>query len=310
MKLYSLKSEELAIIGKTHQRWASAFQLASKIILFDQILSGIHDSIFRLVGDDSQKCLPGTHASGAVLYIISVIAWGILLSVLCYKEWPTTELSSCPKVKHVLLYFGLWVFYTVYIIADTPWPWECYTNTDLKKSHITARLVLLVFSLALVSILVFIYCVTVCIPSLRFQAMHRLAFDGIGEDLQEMRKVYEYEDIPLICRHFKQENGIKPHFSLKFDEGMRSASYSLMFMWDYDSLQYKGLKASDEQVEDSDSQRLIPSQGQGKQTGDIAGVQILSQEKLKTLMLNPKTIIFGPIGFKTVKFILVEIKEG
>jgi uncharacterized membrane protein len=350
IKLYPSKDKEFAIIGKTHQRWDSAFTLASKIVFFDQILSGIHDSIFMLVGDDSQTCIPETHVAGAVLYIISVIAWGILLFVLCYKDWPTTDL--CPKIVHASLYIGLWVFYTVYIIADTPWPWECYTNTDLKKCHITARLVLLVFSLALVSLLLAIYCVTVCIPSLRIQAMHRLAFDDIGNDLQEMRKVYEYEDIPLICKDSVQEmsqqenvNQIKPHFSLKFDEGMRSASYVLTFTWDYDLCSaYKGKKALQKQMKNAALQRsqsnaaeeqrnvttqqqeqrmqptisqqeqgmqsTTPQREQGMQTVKTAYVKMLTQKELKSHDFNPKTIIFGPVGFKPIKFILVQIKEG
>jgi uncharacterized membrane protein len=394
IKLYPSKDKEFAIIGKTHQRWDSAFTLASKIVFFDQILSGIHDSIFMLVGDDSQTCIPETHVAGAVLYIISVIAWGILLFVLCYKDWPTTDL--CPKIVHASLYIGLWVFYTVYIIADTPWPWECYTNTDLKKCHITARLVLLVFSLALVSLLLAIYCVTVCIPSLRIQAMHRLAFDDIGNDLQEMRKVYEYEDIPLICKDSVQEmsqqenvNQIKPHFSLKFDEGMRSASYVLTFTWDYDLCSaYKGKKALQKQMKNAALQRsqsnaaeeqrnvttqqqeqrmqptisqqeqemqptlsqqeqerqptisqqeqemqptllqqeqemqptisqqeqgmqsTTPQREQGMQTVKTAYVKMLTQKELKSHDFNPKTIIFGPVGFKPIKFILVQIKEN
>ena len=77
---HSFKSslKGLPKVGSDHGWLTKAFSLLSLLLLFDQSLSGLHESIFERTGNGT-LCSDDTHISGGFIYSISVAVWVFFL---------------------------------------------------------------------------------------------------------------------------------------------------------------------------------------------------------------------------------------
>ena len=155
-----------------HTVWTKMFDLLSRVLIFDQSLSGLFDTIFRLTRNESLLCPKNglIHVSAGIVYGISVVIWLVLVSTHVSKNRKTlkTIKSKCSSFISYLILFFIWLFYVIYILADTSWPWDCFSaNENQKKAGLQGHVALLVFSLLIfvpfyVAYTVISFCPSLC----------------------------------------------------------------------------------------------------------------------------------------------------
>ena len=159
-ELYCVKNlKELMTSPGWHTVWTQMFDLLSHVLIFDQSLSGLFDTIFRLTRNESLLCPENglIHGSAATVYGISVVIWLVLVCTHAsnnLKDLKTTKSKWSPFIPYyVIPYYVIsliliCLFYIIYIFADTSWPWDCFSvNENCKKAGLQGRTALLVFSL-------------------------------------------------------------------------------------------------------------------------------------------------------------------
>ena len=224
---HSFKSslKGLPKVGSDHGWLTKAFSLLSLLLLFDQSLSGLHESIFEGTRN-STLCSDDTHISGGFIYGISVAVWVFFYIVHCFqycmskhkRKWCTT------LFYHVILILIL-VLYCVFIFADTPWPWECFDLDPLmKRAGLQGRSALLTISVTVLLLLYIAYISISCIPSLK---VYRKKHIILGSEFQQM--------FTSIAKHYdpiEVENAENLFVRSEVDE--TSASYTIFMTRDDD----------------------------------------------------------------------------
>jgi hypothetical protein len=156
-----------------HTVWTQMFDLLSRVLIFDQSLSGLYDTIFRLTRNESLLCPEEgiIHVSAGTIYGISVVIWLVLVSTHASNNWKalkTTKSEWSSFIPYLISLFFICLFYVIYIFADTSWPWDCFSaNENCKKAGLQGRIALLVFSLLIfvpfyVAYTVISFCPSLC----------------------------------------------------------------------------------------------------------------------------------------------------
>ena len=136
------------------------------MVLFDQSITGLHNSVFKLTVNETRLCPLGTHISGGIILFGSIVIWLILSCMQCKEYYPNDSEEEEGKSDRwcfigtmILIFF----FYVIYIFTDTPWPWSCFDGDPImKKTGIIVQLSFLCLLLVMILILVFIYIFTIC----------------------------------------------------------------------------------------------------------------------------------------------------
>ena len=229
---HSFKSslKGLPKIGSSHGWLTKAFNLLSLMLLFDQSLSGLHESIFKRTRNGT-LCTDDTHISGGVVYGISVALWIFFFAIHIIQYWVSnynkkhTKSTILSYIFYHLILASILVLYCVFIFADTPWPWECF-NADpkMKKAGLKGRSALLTISVAIILQLCFVYVLMSCMPSLK---MHRKDHISVGSEFEQMFKSIAKQYDPI-----KVENAENLFVKSEGDE--TSASYTIFMTRDDD----------------------------------------------------------------------------
>ena len=172
-------TKDLPIINKDHKRWTKTLNLLTLLISFDQIISGLHSSIFKLTRDESQLCTSDAHISGSIIYVASVGIWTFLLFDHAFQYFPKEKCRS--KCGFITTLGLMWLYFSIYIFADAPWPWDCF-DKSWKKEGLQLRIALLVLSLILILLFVSMYVMLICTPS--FYMNHKTKNEG-KSDIEE-----------------------------------------------------------------------------------------------------------------------------
>jgi hypothetical protein len=205
-----------------HTVWTKMFDLLSRVLIFDQSLSGLFDTIFKLTRNESLLCPKNglIHVSAGIVYGISVVIWLVLVSTHVSKNRKTlkTIKSKCSSFISYLILFFIWLFYVIYILADTSWPWDCFSaNENQKKAGLQGHVALLVFSLLIFVPFYVAYTVISFCPSL---CMMRNA-KPLDEEYKLMLPDTEHE------MQVEGEQNLTVHS--KFEATAFSANYSVDF---------------------------------------------------------------------------------
>jgi hypothetical protein len=144
--------------------WVSTFNLLSLVVLFDQSITGLHNSIFKLTVNETRLCPLGTHISGGLILFASIVIWLIMSCMQCVEYYPKKEdQRTGDQPTFIFTVTLIFFFYVIYIFTDTPWPWSCFDGDPImKKTGIIVQLSFLCLLLVMILILVFIYIFTIC----------------------------------------------------------------------------------------------------------------------------------------------------
>ena len=214
----------LPTIGKDHKRWARTFSILTLAVIFDQTITGLHESVFKLTRNGTLLCPTGTHVSGSVVMVLAAFIWFLLLVSHGRQFFPKGLKSRC---LFCLMLICMWLYFTMYIFADTPWPWQCFVvDETMMQGGLIARFVLLCIVLFFIITFFVLYSVIVCVPSLCVIKNAKLALDNSG-----VEEIFRTIPVQEAISFEKAKNlSVTP----KFKEDMIEASYTVSFSRDYD----------------------------------------------------------------------------
>jgi hypothetical protein len=144
--------------------WVSTFNLLSLVVLFDQSITGLHNSIFKLTVNETRLCPLGTHISGGLILFASIVIWLIMSCMQCVEYYPKKEdQRTGDQPTFIFTVTLIFFFYVIYIFTDTPWPWDClYGDPNMKKIAMMVRLILLGILVHMALMFGIIYIVNIC----------------------------------------------------------------------------------------------------------------------------------------------------
>ena len=211
-------------IGRDHGLWTKAFNLLSLMLLFNQTLSGLHESIFKRTRNGT-LCSNDTHISGGLVYGVSVALWVFFFIIHFYQYYVSKHKRKlCTASLYYMILVLILVLYCVFIFADTPWPWECFdTDPVMRIEGLALRSVLLTISVALILTLCITYIIVSYIPSLRMYLKKHIIVES---EFERMFTNIAKEPDPI-----KVENANNLFVKSEVDE---TSSYTLFMMRDDD----------------------------------------------------------------------------
>ena len=238
----SIYDKSLPSIGKDHKRWMATFNLLTLVIIFDQTITGLYQSVFKFTKNESNMCsdLQSVHLSAGFTFGTSVVVWILILMFHCYTHWPGQ--GDCKSVSgFIAAVFFLLLFYIPFIFADTPWPWECFDTNDwyisFRKCGIILRLFLAALSVALIILFGLFYIGIVLTPALCVKMKGGLTLDNETDVPDIIRKLPRWKSIPIERRKLinnDSEERVRLLFTSEYEEDMISASYKVSINKDYD----------------------------------------------------------------------------
>jgi hypothetical protein len=165
-------------------KWNATTNLLTLIVFFDQTLSGFYESAFKFTRDEQLLCSAGTHVAGSLIHATGIAVWTFFLVVHYFRYHSEDQYKGL-----FITTLGLmWGFFVVYILADVPWPWECFdAMKNMKKGGLISRFVLLILSSILIIIIITICCFVWC----WYSCVQKQKFDG--------RKKSEHSIEKIIC---------------------------------------------------------------------------------------------------------------
>ena len=152
--------KDLSNSAENYPLLTATFNLFPLIIIFDQTISGLHDSVFKLTTNETQLCPTGTHVSGGIVFGISCIIWLFLAIIHFCEHAESIKESFWSIVGATVVVFS---FYVLYIFVDSPWPWDCFdADKMMKRQGLQGRLGLLVFTFIFTIIVEIAHVIFIC----------------------------------------------------------------------------------------------------------------------------------------------------
>ena len=282
----------LPTIGKDHKRWARTFSVLTLAVIFDQTITGLHESVFKLTRNETLLCSTGTHVSGSVVYGLAALIWLLLLVSHGHQFFPKKLKSRC---LFSLMLICMWLYFAIYIFADTPWPWGCFAiDETMNQGGLIARLVLIFIALFFISTFFILYSVIVCMPSICVIKNAELALDNSG-----MEKIFRHIPVQEAISFEKAKNLSVAH---KFKEDIIEASYSVSFSRDYDwrsALKGEFSYGTDDGTADgrqtfhAKTSLKMAAEDDQVYNSQIDQVQVLKKKDSQTSDIPPGSIVFG-----------------
>ena len=302
----------LPMIGKDHKRWAKTLNLLTLTLIFDQTITGLHESVFKLTRNETLLCPTGTHVSGALVYCCIAFIWLLLLVSHGRQFFPKGLKSRC---LFCLTLLCMWLYFAMYIFADTPWPWECFAvDKGVMRGGLMARLVLLCIALLFIVTFFILYSVIVCVPSLCVIKNVELALDNSG--VEEI-----FRDIP-VQKAISFEKAKNLSVAPKFKEDMIEASYTVSFSRDYDwrsALKWKSKYVAEEGGDTADERKTFCAETSLKLAAreeeelvynfQTEQVEVLKKKDDRNSDVPPGCIIFGENSYDATIVIVPKSKK-